>query len=368
MRIALFLGSLGMGGAEAVAVSLANEFRARGCHVNVVLARESGPFAERLGTGICVHPLQCKHVRQAVAPLITYLQETKPDVLLSSLTNCNIVALRARKRVDYNLRVAVSEHIVDSEHRTNAVTTAKRVMMRYLAKRAYRDADHVIAVSSGVADDVGGAFDVERHRIEVIHNPFELDEIQSLSEAHVEHPWLGSTEIPVILAAGRLTRQKSFGTLLRAFSIVRRAVNARLIILGEGADREELEALRDELELSDVVDLPGFDPNPYAYMAKASQFVLSSAWEGFGNVLVEAMACGCPVVSTNCRSGPSEILANGRYGLLVPVGDPDALAQAMKSTLRAPVSSRKLRDRAGDFSSDRIAAQYLSVLCKGMEM
>jgi glycosyltransferase involved in cell wall biosynthesis len=197
----------------------------------------------------------------------------------------------------------------------------------------YPWADGIIAVSQGVADDLGQITRLSSDRIQVIYNPIVLPELFTLAQEPVEHPWFKPGEPPVILGVGRLHPQKDFPTLIRAFAEVRKVQQARLMILGDGPERQALTTLVSELGLIEDVAFPGFVQNPYAYMSKAAVFVLSSAWEGLGNVLVEAMAIGTPVVSTNCESGPGEILDGGKYGRLVPVGDSRAIAQAITSVL-----------------------------------
>ena len=228
--------------------------------------------------------------------------------------------------------------------------------------RLYPRADEIVAVSAGVADDLARVARIPRSRITVIHNPIVTDELLADARAPVDHPWFADGGPPVVLAAGRLTEQKDYPTLLRAFRHARRARELRLVILGEGEERPRLEALARELDVSGDVDFAGFVANPYAFMARASLFVLSSAWEGFGNVVVEAMACGTPVVSTDCPSGPGEILEGGRYGRLVAVGDDEELAAAMLATLEDPPRPELLRERAAAFRADEAALRYLRVI------
>ena len=181
-----------------------------------------------------------------------------------------------------------------------------------------------------------------------------------MAEETPHHLWFPSAGSPIFISAGRLTRQKDFPTLLKAFQIVKAQLpNAKLVILGDGEDRNELEKLAQELENQNSVDLPGFVKNPFAMIARADAFILSSRWEGFGNVIVEALACGTPVISTDCPSGPAEILGNGAYGTLVPVGDAQSLAQAMLREIAVPTPRNKLRDRANDFSIEKIVPEYL---------
>jgi len=195
----------------------------------------------------------------------------------------------------------------------------------------------------------------------VIYNPVVTPSLKSLATAPVDHPWIGTNQPPLVLAVGRLTAQKDYPTLLRAFAKVRSRRNCRLIILGEGELRDSLEALTSQLGIADSVQLPGFADNPFAWMSKASLFVLSSAWEGLPNVLIQAMACGTPVVSTDCPSGPAEILENGKWGRLVPVGDEVALAEAMDRALEDKVFP-DVAVRATYFSLDSALNEYYSAI------
>jgi len=194
-----------------------------------------------------------------------------------------------------------------------------------------------------------------------IHNPVEIERIQKDMTAPVDHPWIKDHAAPVILAAGRLTEQKDYPTLLRAFAQLRAQRPARLIILGQGEEKARLTALAIALGLAPDTDLVGFQDNPFAWMSRCDLYVLSSAWEGFGNVLVEAMVCGARVVSTDCPSGPNEILENGRWGRLVPVGDAGALAQAMAEALD-DANPPDARDRVTAFRSEALIDQYAQVL------
>jgi glycosyltransferase involved in cell wall biosynthesis len=226
----------------------------------------------------------------------------------------------------------------------------------------YPWADAVIAVSDGVADHIARLTGMPRERITTIYNPVVTTELLEKARKPVDHPWLAPGQPPVVLGVGKLKIQKSFRTLIRAFARVRAARPARLVILGEGARRRALEALVDELGLREDVALPGYVANPWAWMARAAVFALSSRWEGLPGALIEAMACGCPVVSTDCPSGPAEILQGGAYGPLVPVGDAGALADAILALLEAPPDRARLRARAAMFCVDPAVDRYLAVL------
>ena len=221
-----------------------------------------------------------------------------------------------------------------------------------------------LPLPEGVADDVARLTGIPADTIRVIYNPVVTPAVLAKMQQPVDHPWFAAGEPPVILGVGRLVSQKDFPTLVEAFAIVRQQRSARLMILGEGEDREKLEAQISALGLQDDVALPGFAENPYAYMAHANVFALSSIFEGFGNVVAEAMAAGTAIVSTDCPSGPAEILEGGRYGKLVPVNDPAALAEGILATLEAPIAADILRQRAQEFSVDRVTDQYIEVLSR----
>jgi len=227
---------------------------------------------------------------------------------------------------------------------------------------SYKNADAIVAVSAGVAADLADYIDVEREAIHVIYNPVIDRELIRLSFEPVDHPWLCDPDIPVVLAAGRLTEQKDFGNLLDAFRIVLDGMDARLIILGEGELRDALERKICTLGIQAKVSLPGFKENPYALMRRSNLFVLSSQREGFGNVLVEALACGTQVVSTDCQSGPAEILQDGKYGKLVKVGDPVGLASMITKSLRSPISEDHSQKFIEKYSIEKGVQEYMNVL------
>jgi glycosyltransferase involved in cell wall biosynthesis len=226
----------------------------------------------------------------------------------------------------------------------------------------YPFVDGIICVSHGVADDLVQTAGVRPNSLNVVYNPIVTTELIHQADSPVGHPWLQAGQPPVILGAGRLTRQKDFATLIHAVSRVIRERHCRLLIIGEGHDRLMLQQLIRQLHLEKAVDLPGFVDNPFAYMKRSQVFVLSSAWEGFGNVLVEAMAVGTPVVATDCPSGPREILDNGRFGPLVPPGQPHRLAEAIVAMLNSPTDAGLLQTRAADFSARQSGRAYRRVL------
>lgn len=296
-----------------------------------------------------------------LADLTNYLRRQQPDALLSAKTHANLVAIWARKIADVRTRIVVSERSTMS----TVIKNSRKWRWRFglpLLRGVYPQADLMVAVSKGVADDVSSCLGLSRERIASIYNPILTDQIKAQSILPVSHPWFDTGKIPIILGVGRLVPAKDFPTLLKAFAHIRATRPARLVILGEGRERQILENLAINLEIASDFSLPGFKANPYAYMSRATVFVLSSLLEGLPNALIEALACGCPVVSTNCRSGPQEILANGAFGSLVPVGDERALAKAILNTLEHPPNAERLRARAAEFDIQTIAEQYLQVL------
>jgi glycosyltransferase involved in cell wall biosynthesis len=266
--------------------------------------------------------------------LAQYLKSEKPDALLSVLY-ANIVAVWARRLVSIPQRLVISEHNTFSRRNLSTPKWYSWIMPR-LVKRFYPWANSIVAVSDGVADDLASAMGISRSHIRVIYNPIVTPELQAKSKLPLEHPWFIPGEPPVILAVGRLTDQKDFPMLIQAFAQVRKNHRIRLLILGEGEERPALEMLARQLGVDQDISMPGFVMNPYNYMANAKMFILSSKWEGLPTVLVEALYCGLPLIATDCPSGPREILKNGQYGKLVPVGDSLALAEAIETSLNCP--------------------------------
>jgi glycosyltransferase involved in cell wall biosynthesis len=360
-QIAIFAPSLSGGGAERVMVNLAGAFTKRGLKVDLVLAKAQGPCLAAVPPEVRLVDLRASSILASVPQLVRYLRQEQPTALLSALDHANVIALWARRLAGVPDRVVVSVHSTLSI----AAQHAPRIrgqLMPFFARRFYPWADIVVAVSKGVAEDLAECTGLPRERIQVIYNPVVTSEINSLAESPLDHPWFVPGEPPLVLGAGRLSAEKDFPTLIRAFARARQQRGARLVILGEGEERPDLEALIRELGLGADVALPGFVDNPYAYMARAAVLVLSSRWEGFGNVLAEAMACGTPVVSTDCPSGPAEILEGGRWGPLVPMGDVAALTEAILAQLDSTAPAGMVESVTARFHEDRIVEQYLDVL------
>ena len=360
-RIAIFFPNLSAGGVQRSLLLLTEGFLKYGLQVDLIVGQAEGPFLSHVPAGAWLINLNARHVREALPGLIRYLKDSPPAALLSAQTHANILALWARQLSNRNIRVVVSEHN-DMAALVRSPGAGRERLRPLFARLFYPWADSVVAVSSGAADSLATMTHLPRSSIHVIYNPLIPHDLESRIQVACNHPWLAPGGPPVLLAVGRLAEQKDYPCLLRALSILRQQMDVRLLILGEGSERPALETLVAALGLQAVVQMPGFVENPFAFMAHASVFVLSSAWEGFPSVLVEAMACAVAVVATDCPSGPAEILEDGRYGRLVPVGDPRMLAEALQDALVAPGPVEAARLRANQFTIERAVQEYLPLL------
>ena len=358
--IALFLPSLRGGGAERAMLSLAAGLAERGIPVDLVLVKAEGEYLGQIREGVRLIDLNSHRAAASFLKLVRYLRRERPSVVLSTLAHTNVVALLSKFLLSKSPRIVARMEVTFSELYRNG-NSRQRLTLRILKSLLPR-ADRIVAISQGVADDLCRLVPVTCYNITTIYSPIVWPDHAKKAATPVEHPWFSYDEAPVVLSAGRLTTVKDHATLLKAFTEVTRRRDARLMILGVGPERGNLLELARSLGVLEQVDLPGFKTNPYSYMSKAKVFVLPSRYEGFGNVLPEAMACGTPVVSTDCRSGPREILEDGKWGRLVPVGDWRAMAEAIIDTLDNPIPSDQLISRATDFSADASIDRYLEVL------
>ena len=359
-KVALFLPSLYGGGAERAMLDVATGLAQRGLSVDVVLVRAEGQYVELAPECVRLIDLRSHRIASSLPKLLRYLWRERPDALVSTLAAANVVALAAKMlmRGRFRLVARLENTLV---HGIGEGTFKERQLLRAL-KVLLPVADGIVAVSQGVSKELCGLVPAVCGKVVTIENPVVWPDHAEKAAAPVEHPWFGNGEAPVILAVGRLAPAKDHATLLRAFARVLRSQPARLVILGEGPEREALLRLAGELGIEERVDLPGFRVNPFAYMSKARVIAHSSRYEGFPNVLVQAMACGTPVVSTDCRHGPREILEGGKWGRLVPVGDVEAMAEAIIETLEDPIEPEGLVSRAGVYSVEAAIDRYLQVI------
>ena len=304
-------------------------------------------------------------VRIMLSPpaLTRYFRDARPDIAMTLSIPTALAGLVAARRARVGVKVVVRQSNVVHIKGSPRYGGVDRRFRDPLIKRLYPEATAIIAVSKGVADNLSRLGGIKPERIHAVANGILLDEIDRLAAEPITHPWFeGSQSRPIVTAVGRLVPKKDYPTLLRAFVPVRDKQKARLLVLGEGKERSRLEALARDLGIADDVDLAGRVSNPFAYLARSSLYVLSSTYEGMPSALIEALACGCPAVSTDCPSGPSEILEDGRYGRLVRIGDVDGLASVIQDTLNAPPPREQQRARGYEFSADRTVDGYLEVL------
>lgn len=360
-KVALFVPSLGGGGAERVMVLLANGLIEEGLDVDfLVVNMGQKAHASALSEKVNLIDFKKSRTLAALPEMVRYLKKSKPQVMISALDYANVVNLVARRLAGVSTKLIITEHNTLSVASQGDFRGMGRILP-WLMKLTYPWADQILAVSQGVADDLANKLNLKRSKIAVAYNPVVTEQLSMLSAQEVQWPWPRVEGIPFILATGRLAAAKDFSTLLKAFSILRKKRPAKLLILGEGEERGMLEKKIAQYELGEDVALPGFVNNPYAWMASADLFVMSSRWEGLPTVLIEAMACGAPVVSTDCPSGPAEILENGKWGRLVAVGDGAALAEAMDASILDADRHPGLA-RAQDFSVKKSVLKYMQFI------
>lgn len=354
-EIALFVGSLEGGGAERAMLDIGRGLAERGFVVDLVLVRATGPYLEDVPDSVRVVDLNRRGLLATLPALVNYLRRRRPSVLLSTLTTCNVAALLAGLQLRRHLAVIVrlaSHFSMDYKTRTRQARIAMAV-----ERTLWRFADAVVTNSCAVAVDLKRIAPGISPRVRVIRNPVVWPGLPARAAERVDHPWMCDDEVPVLLAAGGLRPVKDHATLLRAFALVAGERTARLVIIGDGAERDRLLALSRELGIASRVELPGFQHNPFAWMARARVFVMSSISEAAPNVLVQAMACGTTVVGTDCP-GVREILGHGAWGALTPVGDHAALATAISEAMDNPMAPSELIGRASDFSAEASISGY----------
>lgn len=344
-------------------LNLANQMAERELEVYLIVCRSGkGELSHEADSRIHIIDLGVAgNTFFALPGFIRQLRKIQPEAVLSALPNINLVAIWAVRLSGVHTHLVVSER----NHLSTQIANTRQIsaiLRPWLYRAFYPWADDIVAVSKAVAEDLAITAHIPLGKIRVIYNPVVTPELKIRASETANHPWLTKSTLPVILTVGRLHPQKDHLTLLMAFKQIIGRMSARLIILGEGPLRRVLEEKIAELDLKEHVDMPGKVTNPYAYMAKADVFVLSSAWEGFPNVLVEAMACGTQVVATDCPGGSAEIVENGIYGSLVPPGNSDYLAEAILGKLETRIKSEDLKKQADKFSAKNAFVQYCITL------
>ena len=359
--LAFFIPDLSVGGAEQVAITIVNGLVERGYDIDLLLSRASGELQSELSEQVSIVELPPSKtpavgVAAHLPSLISYLHRQKPAALFPHLEHPSVVCLIINRLLDTETAVIPTQHSAFG-HEVEA--TLKDQIVERVVPQLYSASDRIISVSEGVADSLVEQTPVGRGDVSVLHNPVDVGRIRERASRPVDHEWVEDSDRDVVLFVGRHAGQKNLNGWVRTFErVVDRNPNARAIIAGKGHCREDVVAAVERRGLSDVVSLPGYVDNPYRYMAKADTFLLASEYEGLPTVLIECLSVGCPVVSTDCPSGPREILSDGEYGTLVPVGDVDGLADAVCDTLADPPDPDRLRSRADDFSPQPVFDEY----------
>ena len=313
-------------------LNLADGFVQEGLQVDLVLSKAWGPHLQKVPSTVRMVDLDASRPLLSIPKLVSYLRQERPHTLFAAMHYANEIAILAKRLAGVSTQIVVTEHNTLSQS-VKQIKGIKRYLVPKGVRYLYPFADRVVTVSKGACDDLQQWMGTTNPKVEAIYNPVITSDLYEKAKLTVEHPWFQEGEPPVILGVGKLEPQKDFETLIRAFAKVRSQISCRLAILGWGPNQANLNSLIKDLGLTENAALLGYVDNPYAYMARSSTFVLSSAWEGLPTVLIETMALRIPVVSTNCQSGPEEILNQGKYGHLVPVGDRDAMAQSILAVL-----------------------------------
>jgi glycosyltransferase involved in cell wall biosynthesis len=362
--IAIFLPSLVGGGAERVMLNLAIALSQEGQPVDLVLANAAGPYLDQVPAEINVVDLQRSRTLTSLPALVRYLRKTRPKAIISALDHANLVAIWAKHLAFIPAKAIVTIHS-NARYLVHHSSDTRWGIIPVLMRLFFPFAHKIVCVSKGVEDALSETLKLSKENLQTIYNPIISDDIFEKARAPIDHPWFHSDQ-NVVVAVGRLSQEKGFSTLIQAFSKIGGQYNAKLVILGEGQQRQELELLIQSFGLEDSVQLLGFVDNPYAYLSKATMFVLSSEWEGLPTVLIEALALGIPVISTDCESGPREILNDGEYGILIPINDPERLAEAMLYYLDSPDQSHLENEgrieTVGSYFFHLSAQEYLSLI------
>jgi len=359
-KISIVMPSLCGGGVEKLHLLLANDWISRGFDVELILLFSQGELISLVSSSIAVKFLNVTRFRDSLLPLSRHIKLSSPQIVIAAMWPLTSLTSWACMLADFKGKIYLSEH-ENLKYATNKRIFNIINVMPLTIRLSYFRCDGIVAVSEGVKESLRKIGRIKPSRIQVIYNPVVVKERPTIQcQNHFDNQWANDYKYR-ILSVGRLVPQKDHENLIKAFYLVTKNIDAKLVILGDGPLREKLTDLIAELNLTDQVSLHGFCIDPYPWYRSADLFVLSSLWEGFGIVLVEALECGLQVVSTDCPSGPREILQNGKYGYLVPTSDPISLSGAIIKALQVPCDHALQKRRANDFTVDKISAEYLTL-------
>ena len=363
--IGFFLQNLDEGGAERAIVALAEYIAKQGGTVDLVVGDADSDYRSEVSTLVRIENFDSRFPLKVFLCLINYLRRRNPTVVMSALDVANIMLIIAAMFARYKGRIVISQRAV-VEASLSDLPIVRRMLIKFLQRICFPKADVLISNSYAAANEIRDLFGVSTDRIFTIHNALDVDRIKELAREQLLDKWFLNNNSPLIVSVGSLTTRKDMSTLIRAFAKVKQQREVRLAIIGKGygyqsAEVSKIKKLIVDLELRESVYLPGFDANPYKWISAASVFVSSSIAEGFPNAIAEALALGRPIVATDCPGDTAEILEHGKWGRLVPVGEPESMAAAIMATLEDPKPPDG-RIRAADFSPVKNARAYLKAL------
>lgn len=361
-KICFYLPSLAGGGAEKLFVDLANHFDRMGYRVSIVCVQAIGPYLSRISPEIELINLNRSRVSLSILSLWNYLNKEKPDVVMANMSHANVALLLTALLPSRFRGRLVVEEVAQLQHGREIRHKFREAIVMLLMRVLYSSADSVVGISASISSEIKQLVWGKINDLRTISGIVDINEVTNKENENTNHQWLIDKNAPVIIGVGRFSIEKDFITLIAAFARVRENRQANLLLLGEGEQRKQLEALAEKLGVADDVSMPGFVDNPSAFLSRSDVFVLSSEFEGFGLVLIEAMAVGCNIVTTNCSQGPVDIVAGGSYGKIVPVKDIGAMAAAIEDRLDQPIAKEILRTRAKEFDVEVVGKYYLSVM------